>query len=272
MTRPGSLAPVMQVRVTPGEIQEQLAGTESVQRFVRGDVLDLAMYGSALLSMIVKDARALGAATFELECDNAGGVHTEMAVANGLTQRRELLKMWRALPVDERFELDTRAFRPRIDEDAWLEVNNRAFAWHPDQSGWTLDKLVAQQQESWFDPDGFLLHERDGRLAGFCWTKIHADERPPVGEIFVIAVDPDFHGQGLGRPLVLAGLHWLQAHDLRNAILYVEASNTPAVRLYEHLGFEVTEVHRWWSIDLREVTGADSSAEPTDDAGIADAS
>lgn len=246
--------PMMLLRVTPSEVQEQLAGTESVQRLVRGDVLDLAMYGSALLTMVLKDARMLGADTFEFECDNAGEIHDQMAAANGLTQQRELLKMWRPLPIDEAVDLDVRSFVPGVDEERWLNVNNRAFGWHPDQSGWTAEHLIEKEAEDWFDADGFLLHERDGRLAGFCWTKIHADERPPIGEIFVIAVDPDFHGEHLGRPLVLAGLRWLQEHDLANAILYVESDNTPAVRLYEKLGFEVTEKHRWWSIDLRSTS------------------
>ena len=180
----------------------------------------------------------------------------EAAAAAGLRSRRDLFQLRRPLPMEAELRaahptVTTRPFRVGHDEDAWLAVNNRAFAWHPDQSGWTRETLAAKEAEDWFDPDGFLLHERDGRLAGFCWTKIHAAERPPLGEIFVIAVDPDFHGEHLGRPLVLAGLHWLARHDLHNAILYVESSNAPAVRVYEKLGFEVTEVHRWWTIDLR---------------------
>jgi mycothiol synthase len=241
---------MLRLRATPPEVHEALSNTDAVRRLVTGDALDQAMYGSSLLAMVVREARERGGQRLEIDVEGAGDVHTEMAEANHLTQQRELLKMWRELPLEESWELDVRPFRVGEDEARWLEVNNRAFAWHPDQSGWTLDQLVAKEAEPWFDPEGFLLHEREGRLAGFCWTKIHHDERPPLGEIFVIAVDPDFQGQGLGRPLVLAGLDWLADRDLRNAILYVEGSNTAAIALYEKLGFVVTEARRWWAIDL----------------------
>ena len=40
--------------------------------------------------------------------------------------------------------------------------------------------ILAHEAEPWFDPAGFLLHEVDGRLAGFCWTKIHETTDPPA--------------------------------------------------------------------------------------------
>jgi mycothiol synthase len=164
---------------------------------------------------------------------------------------RLLHQMRRTLPLPEELRAATRpitvaAYGPQ-DESGLLRVNNRAFAWHPDQGGWDQERLARRMAEPWFRVEDLLVHHTDGLVDGFCWTKVHAaladDEpdgpRPAAGEIFVIAADPDTHGTGLGRALTVAGLDHLSAQGLTLAILYVEADNDAAIALYERLGFRV---------------------------------
>ena len=167
--------------------------------------------------------------------DHDRAIATEL----GLDPWRELYEMRRPLPHELRSSVATRSFVPGADDAEWVAVNNRAFADHGEQGGWTPETLALRVDEPWFDADGFRLHEIDGRLAAFCWTKLHRELDPVVGEIYVIAVDPDFHGRGLGKQLTLAGLDAIADAGVRVANLYVDAGNTAAVGLYEALGFHI---------------------------------
>ena len=110
--------------------------------------------------------------------------------------------------------------------------------------------LTSRMAQPWFDPDGFLLHEIDGRVAGFCWTKIHRDTQPAMGEIYVIATHPDFHGRGLGRGLTVSGLRSIADRGITTAMLYVDSANRPAVKMYESLGFHLHRTDRAFVGDI----------------------
>jgi mycothiol synthase len=174
-----------------------------------------------------------------------------MAHELGFEPERDLLQMRVPLPlppetVASARPVPTRPFQPGRDDDAWLAINNQAFADHPEQGGWTLDDLHARTREDWFDPEGFLVADRaDGKgLLGSCWTKIHRSNDPVLGEIYVISVDPALHSQGWGRALTVAGLEWIAGQGVSIGMLYTTASNRAAVTLYESLGFTVDHVDR----------------------------
>jgi mycothiol synthase len=169
-------------------------------------------------------------------------MHRKLAGDAGMHVGRTLHQMRRPLPTGIEVPAATRDFVPGTDDASWLSVNNRAFADHGEQGGWTLETFCQRQGEDWFDPAGFRVHDIDGRMAAFCWTKVHPATAtdPEIGEIYVIAVDPDFHGRGLGKQLTLAGLEHLSSRGISTALLYVDADNVAAVAMYERLGFKVS--------------------------------
>ncbi|MCU1393672.1 MAG: mshD [Ilumatobacteraceae bacterium] len=198
--------------------------------------------------------------------------HERAAATFGLMPTRRLHQMRRALPTGMPVMIETRPFDAERDLDEWVRVNNRAFAWNPEQGSWTTANVLARMDERWFDPKGFLIHERDGRMAGFCWTKIHlapvdaaASATPPIGEIYVIAVDPDFHGLGLGHALTLAGLQSLADRGVIVGMLFVDADNENAVRLYDKLGFVVSRTDCIYTGQLRDPSTPVLPAPPTRD-------
>ncbi len=151
-----------------------------------------------------------------------------------------------------------RTFDPLTDIPGVLAVNARAFAELPDQGGWSESDIQMRLNESWFNPDGFFIAIDSGTdsIIGFHWTKVHGSSahgfglpgsdhsHEAIGEVYVLAVDPQNRVRGLGHALTILGLTYLRGLGLGQAMLYVDSSNKRAISLYESLGF----VH--WDTDV----------------------
>jgi mycothiol synthase len=199
-------------------------------------------HGTALVKAALRQEQTM---RFWAHGDGPGA--RALAERTGFERIRVLFQMRRSLagPLPEAPlppGVTLRHFRPGADEDAWLQVNARAFADHPEQGRWTIDDLRLREDEPWFDPAGFLLAvDIEDTLLGFHWTKVHPDA---IGEVYVLGVDPGGHRRGLGSALTMAGLEYLAGRGLDTVMLYADESNATAVRLYRRLGFEV------WSADV----------------------
>jgi len=258
--------------------------------------VDAALAGGAsppgwgeVFAVVPGEAARLGAESVTVAAHPANDATDDAAQHHGFGVVREMLELRRSLPLpgglNDAGSVPLRPFAPGADDEAWVAVNRRAFAWHPDQGNWGVKELRTGVADGlaagWFTPEGFLVHEagtpptaqpgvtpaavagrgEPGGIDGFCWTKVHpaSATEPARGEIYVIGVDPDAHGHGLGRALVVAGLNHLAAQGLEHAMLFVEADNAAGRALYDRLGFTTHAAHRWYRRGLRS---ADTGGAP----------
>ncbi len=144
---------------------------------------------ASLLDAIVEHVGPQGPGEIVLWIFDPTEVDDDRTAAAGFTPARDLLQMRVPLPLAERARwpdgITVGRFRPGVDDAAWLRVNNRAFAGHPEQGGWSEATLEGRLAEPWFDPDGFLLawSTEPVGLAGFCWTKIHPPGSDESGRV-----------------------------------------------------------------------------------------
>lgn len=217
---------------------------------------------AAAIAEEVATAGRDGATAVHWESDGPEDQVDEVAGVAGLPDRRDILMLGRGLPLPEETRppgppLAVRALRPgTADEEAWVRCNNRSFAGHPDQGSETVASLRAALARPGTSPADLLVLDGEppvddgGDLDGFCWVKTHpaTASTPARGEIFVIGTDPGAAGRGLGTRLVVAGLDHMVATGLTEAILYVDADNGPARRLYDRLGFATLRTRRVRSV------------------------
>ncbi len=207
--------------------------------------------GKGLGALILKEAIKV--------CGNKTRIwsHGDLPAAKAIATSLKLERLWSNLlmsksldeiqPVTSKYPI--RTFIPDLDNQAFLDLNNKVFADYPDQGGWSEDDLKVRLNEDWFEKEGFFVSEDEGQLIGFCWTKIHGAHthshtgsyddhgHEALGEIYVLAVNPGYKGQGIGRDLTITGLNYLKCQGLSNVMLYVGVENKPAFKLYKSLGF-----------------------------------
>jgi len=148
--------------------------------------------------------------------------------------RRVLLMGGPFPPAPDRFDIDIGTIADTTD-DAIIDIHNRAFSGHREASGMTVERLNEMRALPWYDPAGVVTGFIDGRLLGYCWTKLHPNGD---GEVYLLAVDPDAHGRGAGEQLATAGYRVLQERGAERATLWVDGDNGPAISLYRRLGLD----------------------------------
>lgn len=218
---------------------------------LHGQILDIAVHPSARNrgtgTALARLALAEAAATVgKIEAWSHGDHPSAGKIANrlGIPKERELRIMARATAqhlevIDPPAGVRIRTFTP-ADESALLEINASAFAHHPEQGHMSHEDFAERTREAWFDAGGLFLavpEDDPSEILGFHWTKVHRDEDPPYGEVYVVATNPKAVGRGLGSVLTNVGLRHLATQGVDDVILYVDGDNSPAIAVYERQGF-----------------------------------
>lgn len=84
------------------------------------------------------------------------------------------------------------------------------------------------------------------KIVGFTAVKLHQEDH--MGEIYMIAVDPNFQGRGIGSALIEFALKQMQAAGMLVAMVETagDPGHAPARHTYEKSGFELFPVARYF--------------------------
>jgi len=91
--------------------------------------------------------------------------HGDLPAAKVIAASLKLERIWSNLlmskplgeiqPVTSKYPI--RTFIPGLDNQEFLDLNNKVFADYPDQGGWSEADLKVRLNEDWFEKEGFLL-------------------------------------------------------------------------------------------------------------------
>ena len=136
----------------------------------------------------------------------------------------------------------------RHDEETMWRVMDTAFADHWGHIYLTLDEWMHWVDSELFDSDLSLLAVGpDGDAVGACLCVIDSERNSRRGReegwIDWLGILPGHRGRGLGRALLLEGMHRLRQQGCTHLMLDVDGDNpTGALHLYESLGFRECRV------------------------------
>ena len=96
---------------------------------------------------------------------------------------------------------------------------------------------------------------KDESIIGYCWAQIMKSKNTAnfkkKGRIHMFGIDPGHQGKGLGKALLLAGLHYLKEKGAEEVELTVDKENKEAFSLYISLGFKKISTSIWYEKRLK---------------------
>ncbi len=205
-----------------------------------------------LFAYAIERAKSLGARVAHVYIAEDNTAAREMVSQLGFKCVRRYLELRLDMAGVRQTDMDRAAsagrFLRRGEEEKLTLIQNRAFA---DQWGFnpnTLEEIVYRTNLKNCSPEDVVVTEEKNEIIGYCWTGIVDDEvaGESRGRIFMLGVEPDYRGRGVGKRVLLAGLAHLKSKGVRVAGLTVDSENKVALALYRAVGFEVERSGLWY--------------------------
>jgi mycothiol synthase len=138
----------------------------------------------------------------------------------------------------------------RGEEAELTRTQNRCFAGTWGYNPNTLEEIVYRLKLTGSSPEDVILICQGDRLAGYCWTltspRASAAAGAKVGRIYMLGVNPDYRGRGIGKRALLAGLAHLKSKGIQVVELTVDSQNAAACALYKSGGFRISSTSAWY--------------------------
>jgi len=135
----------------------------------------------------------------------------------------------------------------RHGEEAKLtQIQNQCFAGTWGYNPNTVATITYRTHLSHFSPEDVVLTGEGDEVTGYCWIEVIGGEDKQEGRVYMLGVDPDYRGKGIGKRLLLAGLARLRSKGVRVAVLTVDSENEVACALYWSVGFELRANSLWY--------------------------
>lgn len=138
----------------------------------------------------------------------------------------------------------------RSEEKQLTEIQNRSFTGNWEYNPNTVEEIIYRINSSRCSPEDVVLACDGDKAIGYCWTGITGESETAAserkGQVFMLGVDPDYRGRGIGKVVLQAGLSHLKHKGLQVAQLTVDSSNKVAYALYRSIGFKVQNSSLWY--------------------------
>jgi mycothiol synthase len=138
----------------------------------------------------------------------------------------------------------------RGEEDKLAQIQNRSFANTWAYSPNTIEHIIYRTSLPSCSLEDIILACDADEPIGYCWTRINLGDKKAIsgrkGRIYMLGVDPDHQGKGVGKQVLLAGLSHLKSKGIRIVELTVDSENKAACALYRSMGFEAWKSSLWY--------------------------